>query len=120
MMRFRNTINDITSKAFNIMIIYSVACTVSKEIAEDWKKLFLEKHLNDVVNTGCFKSWTFRKVISQVEVDTVTFVSEYLCENQETLDHYNQNFAAKLKAEVGELFGGKYTCKRTLFEVIKN
>ena len=100
------------------MIIYSVACTISKEIEADWKKFFLEKHLDDVVNTGCFKSWQFRKIVSLEETETVTYVSEYLCENQETLDRYNQNFAANLKADVGQLFSGKYTCERTLFEVV--
>ena len=84
-----------------------------------WKKFFLEKHLDDVVNTGCFTKWSFRKLIDDKERDKVTFVSEYHCKSMADFERYNINFAPALKAEVGELFKKGYTCQRSFYELIK-
>lgn len=99
------------------MMIYSVSCTVNTEIAEAWQRFFLEKHLADVVNTGCFTKYSFRKKESD-DTATTTFVSEYYYEKAEDLERYNQHYAPALKAEVGEKFAGQFECQRTLFQVI--
>ena len=101
------------------MIIYNVACTMDKSISESWEKFFLEKHLDDVVNTGCFTKWSFRKLISDDETGKVTFVSEYHCPSMADFERYNANFAPGLKAEVGELFNSGYACERHFYELIK-
>jgi len=92
---------------------------MDKSISEAWKKFFLEKHLDDVVNTGCFTKWSFRKLIDEEESDKVTFISEYHSPSMAEFERYNANFAAALKAEVGELFKGQYSCQRYFHELIK-
>ena len=101
------------------MIIYNVACTMDKSISEAWKKFFLEKHLDDVVNTGCFTKWSFRQLISDSETEKVTFVSEYHCPSMADFERYNTNFAPALKAEVGKLFKGDYFCQRCFYELLE-
>ncbi len=100
------------------MIIYSVSCTVSTHIAEDWFQFFKEKHLNDVINTGYFTHYSFRKIIENEVSDIVTFIAEYYCNSLEDLAAYNENAAPILKKEVNELFGGQYICSRQLYQVL--
>ena len=100
------------------MKIYQVSCNVQSEIADEWQKLFMDKHLKDVFNTGCFVDYTFKKE-QTIKNGMVTFVAEYHYEHQEDLDRYNKLYAADLKKDVQNLFKGKYACSRVLFEVIK-
>jgi len=98
--------------------IYQVSCTVQAEIADDWQKLYLEKHLKDVFNTGCFVKYTFKKELSDSK-EMITFVSEFHYESQADFDRYNANYAAALKKDVQDLFEGKYSCERSYYEVLK-
>jgi len=100
------------------MYIYSVTCHVANSIAEEWKSFFLEKHLQDVVNTGCFTSFEFRKNTSKSEDNTTSFTSEYRFDSMQNFDLYNEKFGATLKKEVNELYGGQYNCHRTIYEIV--
>jgi len=95
------------------MIKYRVECKVQKAVTEEWEKYFVEVHLDDVLNTGCFTAYTFDKAIKDEE-DTVTFVSEYLCSSIEKLEEYNEKFASAIKKDVQTKFNGKsksvYAC----------
>jgi len=100
------------------MIIYSVACTLDKEIADEWKQFFLNKHLQDVLSTGCFKKYTFRQLIPDEPSNKVTFVAEYYANSMADFKKYQNNYAPALRTETGELFKGKYNCQRSFYEVI--
>lgn len=100
------------------MYIYSVTCQVSNSIADEWQTLFLKKHLQDVVDTGCFTKYQFRKNISEESSGTTSFTAEYYFDNMAQFELYNEKFAADLKKEVGDLYGGQYNCHRKIYEVI--
>ena len=100
------------------MIIYRVSCTMSKDIGKRWERFFIEKHLDDVVNTGYFTGYSFRKVIEMKATEEVTYVSEYFCPNMESLEAYNKTAAPALKKEVIELFDGKFRASRELLEEV--
>ena len=89
-----------------------------KSLEEEWNRFFLEKHLDDVVNTGYFTGYSFQKEIDTDEIEEVTFVSDYYCRDLEQLYLYNKNAAASLKEEVIELFGGKFKAKRQVLELV--
>ena len=99
------------------MIIYSVQCHVQKEHAKAWETFFTDKHLADVVNTGCFTGYSFRKEIGDSE-EEVLYVSEYYCDSREELERYNQEYAAQLKNDVIVRFEGKFRVARKVFEVV--
>jgi len=101
------------------MIKYRVECKVQKAVAEQWEKYFVETHLDDVLNTGCFTGYAFDKAIEN-EQDSVVFVSEYLCPSQEKLQEYNEKFAPAMKQDILSKFEEKFTAERTTFEVITN
>lgn len=99
------------------MIIYSVQCRVQSESAEAWERYFLDTHLDDVLNTGCFTSYVFKKEISD-EANEMLFIADYYSPSQESLDTYNREFAAALKQDVMDHFSGKFTAQRQIFQLI--
>lgn len=100
------------------MIIYRVKCKVENEIAERWEQFFIEKHLDDVVNTGYFQSYNFHKQIDPNEEGYTIFITDYYCQSLDQYQAYVTSAASNLKAEVIELFEGKFTATRTLQEVL--
>lgn len=99
------------------MIIYSVTCTVENSIAEEWEKFFIEKHLDDLVKTGYFTAYSFCKIVETSTHETSSFRSEYYAPDLEHLEQYRLGPAKALKQEVVDLFKGKFTCQRTVYEV---
>ena len=101
------------------MIIYSVTCTVDADIAQAWEQFFVDKHLDDLVRTGYFTGYSFRRIIEETASDKVRFTSEYFTSDLEQLKRYNETAAAALKKEVSDLFQGKYSCSRQIYEEVK-
>ena len=105
-------------KIIKTMIIYSVQCIVKADSAAAWEKYFVEEHLDDVLNSGCFTAYTFKEELSE-SGEEVLFISDYFCPSQEVLDKYNQEFAPALKQDVIEKFGGKFTATRKLYRLVR-
>ena len=82
-----------------------------------WEEFFLEKHIDDVLQTGCFTGYEFKKEIEQSE-DTVLYAAEYHCQSMEFLNTYNERFAKELKEDVLKRFSGKFTAQRSVFTVL--
>lgn len=100
------------------MIIYSVSCTLPATLSEEWETFFLEKHLKDVVNTGYFQGYSFRKEEQEAGVNEVTYVSEYYCADMEQLNAYQANAAAAMKKDVLDKFGGQFTAFRKVYTML--
>ena len=92
---------------------------MQKDTEEEWKDFFLNKHLKDVMDTGYFTSYAFRKEIKQKNQDSVTFIAEYSCKDLDSLSAYNKQEAPRLKQEVIEKFGGKFEAERVIYKVLK-
>ena len=97
--------------------IYRVTCKVKKGRAEEWIKFFLEKHLDDLIDTGHFYAYSFNEIISE-DSDVRTFSTDYFYKSPEDLDNYNASAASILKAETQQIFGDSFSCSRQLLEVI--
>jgi hypothetical protein len=100
------------------MIIYQVSCKVDLDFADRWEQYFRDVHLDDILDTGCFTSYSFRKAL--VNKKTALFVSEYYCNTEADLERYNAEFAEALKGDIIEHFTGQFTASRKVFkEVVK-
>lgn len=100
------------------MIEYRVECLVHYSKAQEWEAFFIEHHLQDVVDTECFTSYSFTKD-TEAEGNSVKFISSYYCESFELLEKYQTELSEKLKEDVMSRFEGKYTCSRSVLHVIK-
>jgi hypothetical protein len=100
------------------MIIYQVSCNVDLDFADRWEQYFRDVHLDDILDTGCFFGYSFRKAL--VNPTHALFVSEYYCNTEADLERYNAEFAEALKNDIVVHFEGKFTASRNVFREIVN
>lgn len=100
------------------MIEYRVECLVHYKQAQEWEAFFIEHHLQDILDTGCFTGYRFTKD-TEAEGNSVKFVSSYYCESFDILEKYQETHSAKLKEDVASRFEGKFTATRSILHVIK-
>lgn len=100
------------------MIEYRVECLVHYTKAQEWEAFFVEHHLQDVMDTGCFTGYHFAKD-TEAEGNSVKFVTSYYCDSFDILEKYQNEFSAKLKEDCLSKFEGKFTAIRSVLHVIK-
>ena len=100
------------------MIIYSVTVTLDQSIKDEWIAYMKEKHIPDVMETGCFTKSVFTRVIGTGEEKENSFNVQYMCNSMKDMHKYQVHFASKLQKEHTELYGEKALAFRTLLEEI--
>ena len=102
------------------MIIYSVTVNIDKNIEEDWVKWMKEKHIPDVMKTGCFSEFRITKLLEPAPYDenTVTYNIQYTAENLDEYNKYQMLYANDLQKEHSERYAGKFQAFRTLLETV--
>lgn len=83
---------------FSKEILYEVTVTVSDDQAFLFEKYMTEKHLSDVVATGCFISATFSKNTAR------EYRSTYVARDREALGRYLSEYAEQLRKDFSEHF----------------
>lgn len=100
------------------MFIYNVTINIEDSVKEDWIKWMREKHIPDVLATGCFVSHRICKVL-HVQDEGVTYSVQYFFKAMEDLNRYQQRFAPGLQREHQARYGEKAVAFRTLLEVVE-
>ncbi|WP_317899203.1 DUF4286 family protein [Aurantibacillus circumpalustris] len=99
------------------MFIYNVTVNIDDEVHQQWVKWMKEKHIPDVMKTGCFIDSQMVKVL-YVEDHGHTFSTQYKFLEMADIEKYQKEFAPALQAEHKEMFGEKYTAFRTVLEIL--
>jgi hypothetical protein len=99
------------------MFIYNVTVNVADDAHQQWLKWMKEKHIPDVMKTGCFIDNQVLKVL-YVEDEGHTYSVQYKFLEMVNIEKYQKEFAGALQAEHKKLFGEKYTAFRTLLQVM--
>ena len=102
------------------MILYNVTVNIDHDIHDEWLQWMKEKHIPDVLATGCFTNNKICKMLSGEHDGGITYSIQYLCESQEKLDHYQATFAPALQEEHTSKYSGKFVAFRSLLEVVQN
>lgn len=100
------------------MFIYNVTVNIADDVHQNWVKWMKEKHINDVMKTGCFVDSQLVKVL-YVEDEGHTYSVQYKFLEMSDIEKYQKEFASALQAEHKEMFGEKYTAFRTLLQIIE-
>jgi len=100
------------------MIIYNVTVKIEEEIHDDWVQWMKEKHIPDVLNTGCFQDHKFCRIIRHGE-EGHTYCVQYFVNDMKTLHQYQVKFAPALQQEHVAKYKDKALAFRTLLEVIE-
>ena len=100
------------------MIIYNVTVNVDASIHDKWLQWMQQKHINDVLETGLFKSARMVKVLVEEEMGGTTYSVQYFTDSRAKLEDYYQNHASRLRQEGLALFADKMLAFRTELEVL--
>ena len=100
------------------MIVYNVTVKINPDIKEEWVSWMRSKHLPDMMATGCFLNYRFKKLLIEEE-DGLTYASQFVLKDSSALEKYQSNYAKKLQLEHQEKFREKYVAFRTLMELIE-
>jgi hypothetical protein len=99
------------------MFIYNVTVNIADDAHQEWLKWMKEKHIPDVMKTGCFIDNQMVKVL-YVEDEGHTFSIQYKFLEMADIEKYQKEFAPKLQAEHTARFKDKYTAFRTLLQIV--
>ena len=99
------------------MIIYNVTVSIDKTVHDEWFRWMKEKHIPDVMNTGCFVEHRMCRVMNEEDAG-LTYAMQYMCPDMETLQVYYKDHAPALQKEYNDRFRDKYAAFRTLLEVV--
>ena len=102
------------------MIIYNVTISIDQVVEIQFLDWLKNKHIHDVLNTGCFISAKLFRLTSHSQPDSTSYAIQYLAENNELLNKYYQDFAPKLREEGIKLFGEKMQGFRTELDVLED
>jgi hypothetical protein len=100
------------------MILYNVTVSIDPSVENEWTTYMREKHIPEVLDTGCFIEARFSRVHGEEE-GGVTYATSYLAKDKAILDAYDANFAPRLQAEFNSKWNGRFAAFRTKLTVIE-
>ena len=100
------------------MYIYNVTVSVDKTVHDEWLIWMREKHIPDVMNTGCFVESKIIRVLHENDTGH-TYSFQYTFKHMSDIEKYQKEFAPALQADVKQKYGDKFNAFRTLLEIIE-
>lgn len=101
------------------MYIYNVTVNIEDSVHQEWLEWMKGHHIPDVMDTGMFLNNRICQVLVDEENGT-TYSIQYEVKDLETLQLYQQLYAARLQQEHTEKFKGKFVAFRTILRVEHN
>jgi hypothetical protein len=93
-------------------VIYEITATVTRDLAEAYERYMLDKHMPDLLATGCFLSAT----MSTSEAGRYRFT--YEAQDKEMLDRYLTTFARDLRQDHADHFPEGVASEREIWRVL--
>jgi len=100
------------------MYIYNVTLKVNWPIHEAWVKWMQEKHIPDVVGTGCFTGYRFVRLLETDDTDGPTYAVQYNAATKPDYERYIEHHAPSLRKDVLDNWGDNLIAFRSLMEVV--
>lgn len=93
------------------MLIYEVTATVEPGIADDYERYMRERHIPDLLATGCFAAAFFAKNGNMYRIG-------YHCDSRNELDAYFADHADRLRADMAAHFPAGIEFSRNEWEIV--
>ncbi|MCZ2443816.1 MAG: DUF4286 family protein [Flavobacteriales bacterium] len=99
------------------MIIYNVTIQVDPDIHQEWLSWMQEKHIPDVLVTGCFMESRISRMLAEEDTG-ITYSIQYTAENQEAITQYLNLYAEALQKDHHLRYQDRYVAFRSMMEVV--
>lgn len=100
------------------MIIYNVTLKVELGIHDAWLRWMREKHLDEVLATGCFTQHKFYRLLQEDETDGITYCAQYFANSLSDYFDYRDRFAAALQKDAKDKWGDRFVAFRSLLKEV--
>jgi hypothetical protein len=100
------------------LIIYNVTTKVNWTIHEAWLPWMKEKHLPEVMASGCFTDMRFVRILETDETEGPTYAAQFHAATMEDYKHYIEHHAPLLRKDVMDTWGNNFISFRSLMEVV--
>jgi hypothetical protein len=100
------------------MIIYNVTTFVQHNIHQSWVKWMQEKHIPEVMATGCFTKFQFVRVLETDETEGVTYAAQYFADSKANYNRYIEMHAPALRTDAQNTWGNQTIGFRSLMQVV--
>ncbi len=97
-------------------IVYSVTVKPDKDIESEYVHWLKSEHINEVLNTGCFDSYRFYKVLTEDETDGASYNIQYTTTEMSRYFDYINTYATNMRSKGKEKFGEKFHAFRTVLK----
>ncbi len=98
------------------MILYNVSVFVDEAIADEWLSWMKDRHIPDVMLTGCFTSYRIRRILDPVTSGRAGFNIQYAASTREDYERYRDEHAAALQADHTNRYAGRVEATRQLLD----
>ena len=100
------------------MYIYNVTIQLAWDIHDNWVQWMKEKHIPQVMQTGCFTEYRFTRVLETDEQEGPTYATQYVAASKEDYDRYIEHHAALLRKDALDTWGNQFVGFRSLMKVV--
>jgi len=91
---------------------------IAESIHDEWLQWMQNKHIPQVIATGCFQSARLVKVLVNEEMGGITYSVQFLATNKENLNQFKEQHENPLQLEGIRLFGDQMLFFKTDLEII--
>jgi Domain of unknown function (DUF4286) len=100
------------------MFLYNVTIKLDWSIHEEWLKWMKEKHIPQVMATGCFSDYTLVRLLEIDETEGPTYATLYKVESKSDYNRYIAIHATALRQEGLDRWGSLFIAFRTIMEIV--
>jgi hypothetical protein len=100
------------------MFIYNVTTLVDHVVHTNWVNWMQEKHIPEVMATGCFAKFQFVKILEIDETEGITYAVQYFIESKALYNLYIEKFAATLREDALKKWGSNISGFHSLMQFV--
>lgn len=100
------------------MVIYNVTTNVSWAVHDAWLQWMQQKHIPQVLQTGCFSESKILRLLEIDEKEGPTYAIQYHAPTIEDYRNYIEQYAVSFRQEIHERWGDRIISFRSVMEVL--
>lgn len=100
------------------MYLYNITTKITHRIHEDWVRWMKEKHIPELMNTGCFTGYRFVRVLEIDDREGPTYAVQFYAASKSDYERYLADYAPSLQKDALENWGDNFIGFRSLMELV--
>src|SRR5947208_2311581 len=88
-----------------IAIIYNVTVKVELQIADAWLRWIISEHIPEILQTGCFQSYTIGRLLETDDSEGPTYAIQYRAESKADYNRYIEIHASRMRKKTFDKWG---------------